>query len=78
MSHTCAAVEVAPVVPKCATVTSKLACLWKEGDWLVLSFHDDNLYAVLPQQGWRRWRGQLVGGVLLVLSGKSSWGEAPG
>lgn len=62
MSHTCAA-----VVPRCATVTSsKLACLWKEGDWLVLAFHDDNLYAALPQQGWRRWRGQLVSGMLLV------------
>lgn len=77
MSHTCAALEVAPVVPRCATVTSsKLACLWKEGDWLVLSFHDDNLYAALPQHRWRRWWGQLVDGVLL--SGKSSWGKAPG
>lgn len=80
MSHACAALEVAPVVPRCATVTSskKLVCLWKEGDWLVLSSHDDNLYAAhgcwLPQCRWRRWRGQLVDGVLLV----SLWKVFPG
>lgn len=80
MSHACAALEVAPVVPRCATVTSskKLVCLWKEGDWLVLSSHDDNLYAAhgcwLPQCRWRRWQGQLVDGVLLV----SLWKVFPG